>query len=887
MIIIVWIRGLLRRRLGRIATTALGVAVAVALLASLGAFLAHSKSTMTQRSVANVPVDWQVESPAGAGGTQLLRSVRTYAGVKVALPVEFGQVASLRATTGGTQQTTGSGYVLGIPNNYRTTFPSVIRNLIGPTRGVLVAQQTAANLHVAPGDTITVGRAGLPSINIKADAVVDLPSADALFQTVGAPAGATASAPPDTVLIVPEQIWHRIFDPVAKLRPDLVKTQIHARIDHTLPSDPAAAYSSVLGRANNLEVALAGAGKVGNNLAATLASARADALYAQVLFLFLGLPGAVLAGLLTATVAAAGRDRRRREQGLLRTRGATTAQLVHLALAEAALVGIIGAAVGLAAASIIGSVAFGSASFGTSTASAIGWATAAALGGLIVAAAAIVGPAWIDARSLTVSAARRHVDRHRAPRWTRYGLDLWLFGAGALMFWLTSRGGYKLVLAPEGVPAISVNYWAFAGPALMWIGGGLLVWRIAEFVLRHGRRPIRAATRPLAGPLAGTVAASMRRQRRLLARGVTLVALTATFAASTAIFNATYRQQTRVDAVLTNGADVTITEPPGVAVGPAFADTIKTVSGITHVEPLQHRYAYVGADLQDLFGVNPATVTDAAKLQNAYFQGGSARQLMQRLAQHPDNLIVSAETVKDFQLQPGDKITLRLQDAQTKQYIPVPFHYVGVGKEFPTAPRDSFLLANHDYIAAQTHSNAVGVFLVNTGGDAPAPIADVLRRQLGTSVTVTDLTHTRRVIASSLTAVDLSGLTQVELGFALALAATATGLVLWLGFNERRRTFAIVHALGARPRQLGAFVWSEAGYVLGVGLALGAVGGALLSQALVKILTGVFDPPPDVLAVPWSYLIIATAVGVGAVVVAAALAVREASEPQLSVLRDV
>ena len=260
---------------------------------------------------------------------------------------------------------------------------------------------------------------------------------------------------------------------------------------------------------------------------------------------------------------------------------------------------------------------------------------------------------------------------------------------------------------------------------------------------------------------------------------------------------------------------------------------------------------------------------------------------MQRLAQHPDDLIVSAETVKDFQLQPGDKVTLRLQDAQTKQYIPVPFHYVGVGKEFPTAPRDSFLLANRDYIAAQTHSNAVGLFLINTGGHAPAPIADVLRRQLGTGVTVTDLTHTRRIIASSLTAVDLSGLTQVELGFALALAAAATGLVLWLGFAERRRTFAIVHALGARPRQLGAFVWSEAGYVLGVGLALGAVGGGLLSHALVKILTGVFDPPPDALAVPWSYLITATAVGIGAVIVAATLAVREASKPQLSVLRDV
>ena len=887
MIGFMWIRGLLRRRAGRIGTTAVGVAVAVALLASLGAFLAHSKATMTQRSVANVPVDWQVEGAAGGNAAQLLRSVRTYAGVKAALPVEFARVTSLRTTTGGTSQMTGSGFVLGIPDGYRATFPAVLRNLIGPNQGVLVAQQTAANLHVTPGDAITVARAGLPAVKIVADSVVDLPSADAIFQTVGAPAGAVAQAPPDTVLIVPEREWHRLFDPLARLRPELVKTQIHVRLDHALPSDPAAAYSDVLGRANNLEVALAGTGKVGDNLAATLASARADALYAQVLFLFLGLPGAVLAGLLTATVAGAGRDRRRREQGLLRTRGATTAQLVHLAVAETLLVGIVGAAVGLVAASIIGAASFGSARFGTSTSSAIGWAAIAAAGGFVVAAAAIVGPAWTDARRLTVSAARRQVDIERSPRWARYGLDVWLVGLGGLMFWLTSRGGYQLVLAPEGVPAISVNYWAFAGPALMWVGGGLFVWRIAEFVLRHGRRPIRAATRPLAGALSATVAAGMRRQRRLLARGVALVALTATFAASTAIFNATYRQQARVDAVLTNGADVTVTEPPGVTVGPAFANRLERVSGVAHVEPLQHRYAYVGSDLQDLYGIDPATIVDAAKLQDAYFQGGGARQIVRRLAQHPDDLIVSAETVKDFQLRPGDRITLRLQDAATKRYVPVLFHYAGVGKEFPTAPRDSFLLANRDYIAAKTHSNAVGSFLIGTAGHAPGPIADVLRGQLGAGVTVTDLTHTHHIVASSLTAVDLSGLTRVELGFALVLAAAATGLVLGLGFAERRRTFAIVHALGARPRQLGAFVWSEVGYVLGIGLVLGAVGGGLLSHALVRILTGVFDPPPSVLAIPWSYLLAAAGVGIVAAVLAAALAVREASNPQLAVLRDV
>ena len=113
-----------------------------------------------------------------------------------------------------------------------------------------------------------------------------------------------------------------------------------------------------------------------------------------------------------------------------------------------------------------------------------------------------------------------------------------------------------------------------------------------------------------------------------------------------------------------------------------------------------------------------------------------------------------------------------------------------------------------------------------------------------------DIDTSRRLVGSSLTAVDLAGLTRVELGFALLLAAAATGLVLALGLAERRRTFAIASALGATPRQLGGFVWAEAAVVTVGGLLAGTVGGWALSHMLVKVLTGVFDPPPATLAVP-------------------------------------
>lgn len=78
------------------------------------------------------------------------------------------------------------------------------------------------------------------------------------------------------------------------------------------------------------------------------------------------------------------------------------------------------------------------------------------------------------------------------------------------------------------------------------------------------------------------------------------------------------------------------------------------------------------------------------------------------LAATPDSILVSAETVKDFQLRPGDPLALRLTDRATRHQKPVTFHYVGVVNEFPTAPKDSFFVANASYISAQTGSTAVG-----------------------------------------------------------------------------------------------------------------------------------------------------------------------------------
>ncbi|MDE2017495.1 MAG: ABC transporter permease, partial [Hyphomicrobiales bacterium] len=339
-----------------------------------------------------------------------------------------------------------------------------------------------------------------------------------------------------------------------------------------------------------------------------------------------------------------------------------------------------------------------------------------------------------------------------------------------------------------------------------------------------------------------------------------------------------YQAQGRVDAELTNGADVAVTGTTSAPASDAMAK-LAALPGVASSATMQHRYAYVGKDLQDLFGIDVKTIGGATKLADAFFGPGGARAALDALAKTPNGVLVSQETVNDYQLALGDPVRLRLQDATTHGYATVPFRFVGIVKEFPTAPKDSFLVANADYVAAKTGSNAREVALLRASGE-PADLAKAARTALGSASTlrVTDVSSTAHLIGSSLTAVDLRRLGGVELAFAVAFAAMAAGLTLWLGEGERARGSAILLALGADRREIRAFLWSEGLVLVVAGVGLGAPLGLAAAWTLVRLLDGAFDPPPDALSWPVAYLfavLIGTVVAMIAAVLARGLRGRE------------
>ena len=256
----------------------------------------------------------------------------------------------------------------------------------------------------------------------------------------------------------------------------------------------------------------------------------------------------------------------------------------------------------------------------------------------------------------SMAAAGTRVPPSRSPWFLRMGLDIILLVLAGIATALNARNGYHVVVVPEGVPVTAVNYGALLGPALTWPGLVLLVRRITAWSARQ-----RTGSRggDTSGRAPEMVASAVRR-RQIIARGSAVLAAALGLGLSTAVFTTTYDQQSRLDVALMVGSDVSATALPGTDPGPAQARVIAGAPAVTAVQPLVHRFAHVGPDLQDLIGIHPRTIQNAAALQDAFVPGSTIQATLAAMAAARDGVLLSAETIRDYQLHVGDKVRLRL-----------------------------------------------------------------------------------------------------------------------------------------------------------------------------------------------------------------------------------
>jgi putative ABC transport system permease protein len=856
----------LRRRPGQSATQALVLAVAVALLGAMILFIGHSLRTMTAAATRSVPLDLQ-------GPVASYPKAKTIA-ARVAKQPDIAQASAVATAPfagighHGPEGTTaaGAGAVLAVPPNYLEHIETFrfLRGGLHPGQ-IVLDQQLAATLRAQVGDTVSLHLGGGRSQSFEVGGVALVSSSDVLFQPLNPLVGPAPAQPPANIAILPTATFARTLGralptisgtttPGAAAVPGTltgVQWQVQAQIDRAaFTGTPSEALARAGQIRNSVESTLTGQVRFVDNLSEGLETASGDALYAEALFIMLAVPGALLALGLAYLAALGTVDRDRRELALLRARGASRKALLGMAAVESTIVGLLAGALGAGAAFAAVSLLIEGSVGLTFSRGAVVVAVSIALAIL----GGFVARLGTGLRSLseTVAAERRGSQRATKPLWQRLYLDLLALALSGLIFWLTASTGFSAVVNPDSNPTLSLSIYMFFAPALLWIGATLLLVRLRGRIFGWTAR------------LLGGSGASPGRRRFLLAsasrrgaainRGLVFVGLLLAFGVSMGVFAATYNQQAGVDAQLTLGADITATAPPGVTAKQGLTQKIAAVPGVAATSPVDHSYAYVGPDLQDIFGIEPTTIGSATTLRDSYFLGAGAQTLMKRLQETPSGVIVSKETIIDYSLNEGDLLRLRVLDHKTGKFHTVPFHVVGIVQEFPSAPRDSFMVANLSYLSHADHAGGPNVVFASASENPAAVAGRVATATKGFGVMVKDIRQQSVQTTSSITTVDLTGISQLEQAFAILLAAAAMWLFVSLVVNERRHEFATMAALGASLRDIGSFVRAEAVAVLGAAVLLAAGLGWLMAEMLVAMLQHVFDPPPDHLAIPWGFL---------------------------------
>jgi putative ABC transport system permease protein len=870
----------------RNAAYVLGLALAVALVSATLFFIDGATRDLTQRAIAPVALDFQARAvDPTADVAALAPQLRGQPGVTAALPFAAATVAIGPEATAPGGEAPLPARLLAMSPDYPATFPllTVSAGHFGAD-GALVSEQLATSLGLKLGETLVLTVPGLDRpYPVVITGLVNTDRADPLFAgPVAAPEGSYNVAAA-TVVLDYARFDRELAAPLARAAAAPVTSttaavavvglpvldrQVHLRLDRArFPADPGAAATAVATLRRQLERQASGQLRITDNLATAFAGAREDVVAARLLFVFLGLPGVLLAAYLAHAAAGLVGEAQRRDVALLRARGLAPRRILAILGWAAALTALLGTALGLALGAATTAALFGTAAFrdgGNLARSALATgALGVALGGVGV---------FLPARRMLageIAEGRREVAAAARPAWTRLPLDLALLAGAALALWLS--GTYNTRAATAGASetaAVSLGFYAFLGPLLFWLGAALLFLRLAGWTLARPAGRWR-------GRIAGLAGRSLRRRGARAAVTALLLALALSFGVAVATFGATYDASRRADARYTVGADLRVTPALTNPQPAAFADRLR-VPGVRAVAPVWvANDALVGAQTQTVYGVDVDALAAATAIPDRFFPDGDARGALDRLAATPDGMLVSGERAVAFNIQVGDTVAMRLP-RRGGGMADVRPRVVGIFAMFPTSSQNSDLVVNAPFLTAATGRPDPGFFLLGTDGRpaTDAAVADALAAQFKDRLAARVETADRAIgqDRSSLVGLNLAGLVALDRLYAALLVGLGLGVFLWGGILERGRELGTLAALGATPGQVTGLLLLEGAALTVVGVGGGLLIGAPLAWQYNGFLPGIFAVPQPLLTLPWPALSALLALALLGVLAAAALA---------------
>ena len=906
---------LVTRNSRRTFTYLFGLALAVGLFSGILFFVDVTARQMTATAIAPVKIDIIAHGTTpDVNIIDAAPSIANERGVSAAEPVYAADFTSAVRLNGS--QPSPAGRLFAIQPSYLQTFDvlQISEGKFDPSgSGALVSEAMSIAQNIKAGDSIQLTFGGVPNpVSLPVTGIINLDNADALFATATEAENAIVS---DVVIV--DQTWFRknlldsltivASDPNAIVIPGFVSLdpQIHVRINRDLlPGDPTLAALHAESLRRGVERLFPGQLKSIDNLSGAFKSATGDVLSAKILFIFLGLPGVALAAYLSKFAAELFAESQRREISLLRTRGATPAQITGIVAVTSVFLAIGGSALGL----VFGILAlYVSAGVQLTTdlnpfASNFDWnlfthsAGIAFLAGLIMTFLAAFLPTF-GALRREITQERRTVRRVEAePFWKRSYLDFILIGVAIISLYITQRNGGFKPSGNEGA-AITLSLYIFLTPFFTWTGLTLLVLRLVEKGLAASSNQIGGLFRRLFGEIGEVAGKSLARRASRTSAAVTIIALTLSFGVSLALFQKTYTNEKQLDSQYIVGSDIRFTPALNTPQTADFATKLQLPGVVSVTGVARDPLALVGSEKNTVYGIDVTSFRKTAYLPDSFFidgnaqqtidamtnrttnyAAGSAKQVLEALANTPNGVIISVEQAEKYNVRVGDPVLLRLYNRSTNQYADVQTQAVGLFIYFPTSAQDSDFIINRNFMVKNSGYAAMNYFLVKTDGKPrtiPSLTSDLTAQYKNVMpVRIQNIDTVIKTESSSLTSLNLGGLGAMERLYTIVVVSMGLAIFLLAMINERQREFGAMRALGANLNHLRRFLFTEALTIGGLSLVIGAGVGVLLARVLVLLLGVIFTIPAQTLSWPGLELLALAAFVVLGMVVSVAITAR-------------
>ncbi|MEM1565345.1 MAG: FtsX-like permease family protein [Candidatus Bathyarchaeia archaeon] len=645
----------------------------------------------------------------------------------------------------------------------------------------------------------------------------------------------------DLLLIVSwEKTFAKILDSVPTDMPSYIfTTQILAYIDRDKLINPWDIPGSIeniariTSRVNN-EVARYGM-YANNNLGTALMWFQFTSIAMRFVFIVSALPVFFVAWYVGTTVSDVSYNLRRREIGLLLTKGFSNSQVFRLFLTESIIIGMVGGFTGIGLGYMLGPL------FVSSTEK-LGQITpvlsteviiTTMIFGLVLTLLSTFRPSRRAAKLPVVEALREYTYIEEVkPYKQRWPWVAFILGLYKIIMFLFGIGSIQQVFRPPFMNIFLIllyGIWVLIDAALTYVGPLLFFWGFTKIFIRGSLKFQELVTRAakFLGDLGTLATRNVQRNPARAASVAFLVALIVGYSFQT-IGGLASGQDYNIRRIKADvGADINVQ----LNLEANLTEVLRTIEGMSEVASTTVQYTLNGlfpgdASSRRIIAIDPETWPSTAYYEEDWFSGNSMTETFQLMKMKDQTIILERNVASYLNKKLGDTIAVSIGDSELMPEI-VGFFGYEISQEYS-------LKLFHSYIPLRLYES------LNLSSQVPTTILVKLKteangKDVASEIRKIDGVSSVRSVAEELEALQsnllVSGPLNIQrLGviFSILAASVAVGLATLVSLQERKREVSIMWTRGLSFKQLLIMLLTENMAVVTFAVILGTVVGLIV-----------------------------------------------------------